>query len=58
MITKKKYGGKKIYKMLKKDQFFNNLFGMGIEGMIEFIIYGYLNVKTAEIGLNGEIMGI
>ena len=26
--------------------------------MIDLIIYGYLNVKTAKISLNGEIMGI
>ena len=31
---------------------------MAIEGMIEFCIRGYLNAKTAEIELDGEIMGI
>ena len=30
---------------------------MSIEGLIEFIIYGYLNTKTAEFTMNGEVLG-
>lgn len=31
---------------------------ISIEGLIEFIIFGYLNIKTAEFSMNGEILGI
>ena len=31
---------------------------MAIEGMIEYLIYGYLNALTARIDMLGEIMGI
>lgn len=31
---------------------------MALEGMIEFIINGYLNLMTAETSSNGEIMGL
>jgi len=37
--------------------FYNNLFGIAIEGMIEFLINGYLNLMTASKTSNGEIMG-
>ena len=30
---------------------------MAIEGFFDFIIFGYLNLKTAEFTLNGEILG-
>jgi hypothetical protein len=33
------------------------LYGLAIEGMIEFLINGYLNLMTAEETSNGEIMG-
>lgn len=31
---------------------------MAIEGMTEFLINGYLNIMTAKISSNGEIMGV
>ena len=34
------------------------MLGMAIEGMIEFVINGYLNAMTAELNLLGEIIGI
>ena len=43
---------------MKRGLFYNILLDIGIEGMIEFIICGYLNVKTAETISNGEILGI
>ena len=30
---------------------------MSIEGFFDFMIFGYLNMKTAEFTLNGEIWG-
>ena len=30
---------------------------MSIEGFIDFIIFGYLNMKTAKFSMNGEILG-
>ena len=30
---------------------------MTIEGLIDFIVFGYLNIITREYTLNGEIMG-
>ncbi len=55
-LTKNKCGGKKLY-LLKKGQFYNSLYGMALEGMIEFIINGYLNLKTDKTSSNGETMG-
>ena len=46
-ISKKKCIKKKKMKKLKSGLFFNNLYGMAMEGMIEFMINGYLNLKTA-----------
>ena len=42
---------------MKKGLFYNNLYGMAIEGLIEFLIISYLNIKTLEASSNGEIMG-
>ena len=30
---------------------------MSIEGLFDFIIFGFLNMKTAQFTLNGEILG-
>jgi len=30
---------------------------MSIEGFFDFMIFGYLNIKTAEFSLDGEILG-
>ena len=42
---------------LENGLFYNNLYGLAIEGMIEFLINGYLNLMTVEKTTNGEIMG-
>ena len=57
-ITKNQNKGKVFYKFLIKGLFFNMLCSMGIEGMIEFIICGYLNLMTLETTSNGEILGM
>ena len=30
---------------------------MSIEGFFDFMIFGYLNLKTAEFSMSGEILG-
>ena len=30
---------------------------MTIEGLIEFIVYGFLNIYTKDFSINGEILG-
>lgn len=57
-ITSEKCKGKQIFNKIKKGLFFNNILGMAIEGMIEFLINGYLNAMTPEISSFGEVMGI
>ena len=49
---------KRIYNNIRKDLFFNDYFSMSIEGFIEFIIFGYLNIKTAETSMSGEKLGL
>ena len=48
---------KEIFKKVSDNIFFNTILAMSIEGLIEFIIYGYLNFKTADFTLNGEVLG-
>lgn len=48
---------KKFYKIIFDDLFFNSIMSMSIEGFIDFIIFGYLNIKTAEFTMNGEQLG-
>ena len=45
-ITKGKYEKKLNIKFLYKGLFYNNLYGMAIEGLIEFLISSYLDLKT------------
>jgi hypothetical protein len=57
IIFKEKYCTKKLYKIISSEIFFNTILSMSIEGLIEFIIFGYLNTITREYTLNGEILG-
>ncbi len=43
-ITNKNYGGRRLYKLLKKDLFFNYIIVLTIESLLEFQISGYLNL--------------
>jgi hypothetical protein len=36
---------------------FNPIISMSVEGFFDFIICGYLNMKTASFNLSGEILG-
>ena len=47
-----------MFEKLRNKVFFNNILAMAIEGMIEFLINGYLNAMTAEISSLGEVIGI
>ena len=57
IIFKGKYFTKKIYKKVSSEIFFNTILQMSIEGLIEFIIFGYLNTITRQNTMNGEILG-
>ena len=46
-LTKGKFYTNHIYKKIKEDLFFNNILELALEGMIEFIIFGTLNARTA-----------
>ena len=37
---------------------FYPILSMSVEGFFDFMIFGYLNMKTAVFNLNGEILGI
>ena len=56
-ISKKRSLKKKCFYYFLYGVFFNNLYGLAIEGMNEFLINGYLNLITASKSSNGEIMG-
>jgi hypothetical protein len=57
IIFKGKFYTKKIYKKVSSEIFFNTILQMSIEGLIEFIIFGYLNTITRQNTMNGEILG-
>jgi len=42
---------------MSKNLFFNPILSMSIEGFFDFIIFGYLNMRTAEFTMSGEILG-
>ncbi len=54
-IFRGRFYTKEIYKKVSKDIFFNII--LSIEGFIEFIKFGYLNITTRKSTLNGEILG-
>ena len=56
-IFRGRFYTKKIYKKISSEIFFNTILAMSIEGLIEFIIFGYLNTMTRELTMNGEILG-
>ena len=56
-IFRGRFYTKEIYEKVSEDIFFNTILAMSIEGFIEFIIFGYLNITTREFTLNGEILG-
>ena len=57
MKLKNRFYIKDIYKNVSDGLFFSYILSMAIEGLIDFIVFGYLNIVTKEFGMNGEIMG-
>lgn len=49
---------KQIYRIIISGLFFNSILSMSIEGFIDFNIFGYLNIKTAEFTMSGEQLGL
>ena len=57
-MTKEKYYTKYLHNKITGKIFFNAALEFTIEGFIDFTIFGYLNLKTAEYILNGELIGL
>ena len=57
-MANEKYQTKLIYNKIAGQVFFNNALEFTIEGFIDFTIFGYLNLITAEYTLNGELIGL
>ena len=58
MITGEKFIKKNILRKVLKELFFNSILSMSMEGYIEFLVYGILNICTRDTSTNGEILGI
>jgi len=56
-ILQGKFYSKEIYNFLSKNLSFDPILSMSIEGFVDFMIFGYLNIMTAEFNTNGEILG-
>ena len=42
---------------MRKNLFFNHIFGLSLEAYFEFYIVGTLNMQSLQLNLNGEILG-
>ena len=42
---------------MRKDLFFNHIFGLSLEAYFEFYITGILNIESLELNSNGEVLG-
>jgi hypothetical protein len=58
MITGEKYINKSHLQKMLKGIFFNSILSMSMEGYIEFIVYGVLNICSIDTSTNGEILGM
>ena len=45
-LTKGAYGGKRFYKFLTKNMFFNEILGVSLEAYMEFLIGSYLSLSA------------
>ena len=57
-ITGGKFGGHWLLEKSIKDLFFNLILSMTMEGLLEFVIYSFLNFYSIDLTLNGEILGV
>jgi len=55
-ITKKKFGGKKLARYLRKQLIFNEILNIYIQGYIEFFIGSILTIKFGRYTVIGEQM--
>ena len=56
-ILRGRFYSKEISGYISKNLSFNPILSMSIEGFFDFMIFGYLNMKTAEFTTNGEFLG-
>ena len=56
-ITKGKFGGLWLYNYLIKGLFFNAVLLMTMEAYLDFVIFGFLNLYTLDVSMDGEILG-
>ena len=42
---------------MRKDLFFNHIFGLSLEAYFELYITGILNIESLELNSNGEVLG-
>ena len=57
MISGEKYIKKQLLKNAIDGLFFNQILSMTMEGYIDLLINGFLNVYTNDTSTNGEILG-
>ena len=57
-ITGEKYINKSHLQKMLKGLFYNLILSMSMEGYIEFLVYGVLNICTIDTSSNGEILGM
>ncbi len=58
MITGEKYINKNQVQNILKGLFFNSISSMTIECLIEFLVYGVLNISTIDTSTDGEFLGM
>jgi hypothetical protein len=57
MITGEKFIKKKLLIKVLKGLFFDSILSMTMEGYIDFLINGFLNIYTMNTSTNGDILG-
>ena len=57
-VTGEKCIKKNFYQRLFKSLFFNSILSITMEGFLEFLIYGFLNIYVRDASSNGEILGL
>jgi hypothetical protein len=58
LITNGKHLKKHHLEKISKELFFNLLLSLTMENLLEFVVYGFLNIYTLNTSTNGEILGL
>jgi hypothetical protein len=58
VATKKKLGGKKIYKYFLRKIFFNFIIEVSLEAYIGLYIYGFISISSPISFLSGDLIGL